>query len=150
MTDPASPPNAGGTGPGSIRSDRGASRPAPVGPYQPLVRAGELVVCSGQLGLVPGSSPPRLVDGGLVAQTDQALANLTELLAGVGLGWAHVVKVTAFLVDIADYAVFNERYLATLGDVRPARSVVAVAGLPLGALVEIEAWASFAAGDPRP
>ena len=114
----------------------------PVGPYTPLVRAGDLVVCSGQLGLRPGASPPELVDGGVAAQTDQALANVAALLAGEGLGWADVVKVTAFLADIADYATFNERYVAALGDSRPARSVVAVAGLPMGGLVEVEVWAA--------
>lgn len=113
----------------------------PVGPYSPLVRSGDLVVCSGQLGLVPGASPPRLVDGGVAAQADQALANVAALLDGERLGWPQVVKVTAFLADIDDYAVFNERYVAALGDSRPARSVVAVAGLPLGALVEVEVWA---------
>jgi 2-iminobutanoate/2-iminopropanoate deaminase len=114
----------------------------PVGPYRPLVRTGDLVVCSGQLGLRPGAAGPELVPGGVVAQTDQALANVTELLASEGLGWSHVVKVTAFLADIADYGVFNDRYVAALGGSRPARSVVAVAGLPLGALVEVEVWAS--------
>ncbi len=80
-----------------------------------------------------------------MAQTDQALANVADLLAQEGLGWPEVVKVTAFLADIGDYAVFNERYTAALGASRPARSVVAVAGLPLGALVEVEVWA--VAGD---
>lgn len=112
----------------------------PVGPYSPLVRSGDLVVTSGQLGLVPGDDPPRLADG-LAGQVDRALANVASLLAAEGLGWPQVVKVTAFLADIADYGTFNERYLAALGDSRPARSVVAVAGLPLGALVEVEVWA---------
>lgn len=112
-----------------------------VGPYSPVLRAGNLVVCSGQLGLMPGATPPRLVAGGLEPQVDRALANLADLLAGEGLGWGQVVKVTAFLADIADYAAFNERYMAALGGHRPARSVVAVAGLPLGGLVEVEAWA---------
>lgn len=113
----------------------------PVGPYAPLVRAGDLVVCSGQLGVHPGTAPPRLVDGGVAAQADQALTNVAALLADEGLGWPQVVKVTAFLADIADYGTFNERYLAAIGDSRPARSVVAVSGLPLGALVEVEVWA---------
>lgn len=114
----------------------------PVGPYSPLVRAGDLVVCSGQLGLRPGASPPALADGGVAAQTDQALANVADLLAGEGLGWGDVVKVTAFLADIGDYAAFNERYVAALGASRPARSVVGVAGLPMGGLVEVEVWAT--------
>lgn len=116
-----------------------------VGPYRPLVRAGDLVVCSGQIGARPGDSGPELVAGGFPAQADQALANVADLLTKEGLGWPQVVKVTAFLADIGDYAVFNERYVAALGASRPARSVVAVAGLPLGALVEVEVWA--VAGD---
>ncbi|MHB8438573.1 MAG: RidA family protein [Acidimicrobiales bacterium] len=113
----------------------------PVGPYTPAIKAGPWLVCSGQVGVAPGESGPKLVDGGLEAQTRQALANVGQLLKGRGMNWGNVVKVTAFLVDIADYAAFNEVYVAELGNHRPARSVVAVSGLPLGALVEIEAWA---------
>ena len=118
-----------------------------VGPYSPVRRVGDLVVCSGQLGARPGPSGPALVPGGTAAQVDQALANVADLLTGEGLGWGHVVKVTAFLADIGDYALFNERYVATLGDSRPARTVVAVAGLPLGAAVEVEVWADAGRAD---
>ena len=109
----------------------------PVGPYTPLVRAGGWLVASGQLGLVGGA----LVDGGVAEQLRQAVANLADLLAGAGAGLADVVKTTVFLTDMADYATMNGAYTAAFGDHRPARSAVAVAGLPLGALVEIEAWA---------
>ncbi len=109
----------------------------PVGPYTPIVRAGEWLVCSGQIGIADGA----LVDGGLEAQTRQALANLADLLAGEGASLADVVKTTVFLADMGDYAAMNEVYTAAFGDHRPARSAVAVAGLPLGARVEIEAWA---------
>jgi 2-iminobutanoate/2-iminopropanoate deaminase len=78
---------------------------------------------------------------GLEAQTRRAMANVRELLAGRGLGWQNVVKTTVFLADIADYARFNEIYTEEAGKHRPARTLVGVAGLPLGALVEIEAWA---------
>ncbi len=115
--------------------------PPVAGPYSPVRRAGDLVVCSGQLGAVPGPDGPELVPGGTGPQIDQAMANVAELLAGQGLGWEHVVKVTAFLADIGDYGLFNERYVAAVGDSRPARTVVAVAGLPLGAAVEVEVWA---------
>lgn len=115
--------------------------PPVAGPYSPVRRAGDLVVCSGQLGAQPGPDGPQLVAGGTGPQVDQALANVGELLDGEGLGWEHVVKVTAYLADIGDYAQFNERYVAALGDNRPARTVVAVAGLPLGAAVEVEVWA---------
>ena len=112
----------------------------PVGPYAPSLRAGEWLVCSGQIGIGPGPEGPRLVDG-FAAQTGQALHNVRQLLSEAGLSWPAVVKVTAFLADIGDYGEFNRLYLEELGDHRPARSVVAVAGLPLGARVEIEVWA---------
>ncbi len=113
----------------------------PVGPYAPAVRAGPWLVCSGQIGLQSGSAGAALVEGGFAAQTRQALENVRVLLRGRGLGWDNVVKTTVFLADMADYAAFNEIYIEAIGDHRPARSVVAVAALPLGALVEVEAWA---------
>jgi len=113
----------------------------PVGPYAPAVRAGPWLVCSGQIGLRTGPEGAGLVDGGFAAQARQALENVRVLLGGRGLGWDNVVKTTVFLADMADYATFNEIYVEAIGDHRPARSVVAVAGLPLGALVEVEAWA---------
>ncbi len=109
----------------------------PVGPYTPIVRTGDWLVCSGQVGIVDGA----LVDGGLEAQTVQALANLESLLHGEGASLPDVVKTTVFLTDMGDYTVMNQIYIAAFGDHRPARSAVAVAALPLGALVEIEAWA---------
>lgn len=112
----------------------------PVGPYTPAMRAGPWLVCSGQIGLSSGPDGPQLAEG-LEAQTRRAMANVADLLAGRGLSWGNVVKTTVYLSDIADYAAFNEIYTEMLGRHRPARSLVAVAGLPLGALVEIEAWA---------
>ena len=113
----------------------------PVGPYTPAVTAGSWWVCSGQIGVRGTPEGPRLVDGGVAAQARQALGNLAGLLAEAGLGWDDVIKTTVYLAAIDDYATFNEVYVGVLGDHRPARSVVAVAGLPLGALVEVEAWA---------
>jgi 2-iminobutanoate/2-iminopropanoate deaminase len=92
---------------------------------------------SGQLGLLDGA----LVHGGVHAEVTQALANLAALLEGQGAGMASVVKTTVFLRHMSDYAPMNEAYVAAFGDHRPARAAVAVADLPLGALVEIEAWA---------
>jgi len=113
----------------------------PVGPYAPAVRAGQWLATSGQLGVEPGPDGPVVVAGGFAQQARQALANVGGLLTGRGFGWADVVKATAFLTDIGDYPAFNEIYLSVIGDARPARSVVAVAALPLGALVEVEVWA---------
>lgn len=112
----------------------------PVGPYTPIVRAGEWLVVSGQVGIRDG----RLVEGGLTGQLRQALANLEALLAGEGATKEHVVKTTVFLRHMSDYALMNETYTEFFGDHRPARSAIGVADLPLGALIEVEAWARLA------
>jgi 2-iminobutanoate/2-iminopropanoate deaminase len=109
----------------------------PVGPYTPVVRAGDWLVCSGQLGQRDG----QLIEGGVSAQTTQAVANVAALLADEGASLTDVVKTTVFLTDIGDYAAMNDAYTAAFGPHRPARSAVAVAALPIGAIVEIEAWA---------
>lgn len=113
----------------------------PVGPYTPIVRAGDWLVVSGQLGLRDG----QLV-GGTAEQCAQALANLRALLEGEGAGLADVVKTTVFLKHMSDYDAMNEVYVAAFGDHRPARSAIAVADLPRGGLVEVEAWARVMAG----
>ncbi len=115
----------------------------PVGPYTPIVRAGSWLVCSGQLGLAPtpGGGAPALVEGGAGPQLAQAVANAVALLAGEGASLADVVKTTVFATDAADFPVVNEAYVAAFGDHRPARSMVAVSALPMGADVEIEVWA---------
>jgi 2-iminobutanoate/2-iminopropanoate deaminase len=109
----------------------------PVGPYTPVVRAGEWLVVSGQVGVRDGS----LVRGGMRDELRQALANLRGLLEGEGASITDVVKTTVYLHHIDDYAAMNEVYTEFFGDHRPARAAVAVAGLPLHALVEVEAWA---------
>jgi len=115
----------------------------PVGPYTPIVRAGPWLICSGQLGLASGAGgePPALVEGGPGPQLTQAVANVEALLVGAGASLADVVKTTVFTIEPADFGVVNEAYVAAFGDHRPARSMVAVSGLPMGAAVEIEVWA---------
>jgi 2-iminobutanoate/2-iminopropanoate deaminase len=81
------------------------------------------------------------VRGGVAAEVSQALANMAALLEAEGAGLANVVKTTVFLTHISDYAPMNDAYIEAFGDHRPARAAVAVAGLPLSAKVEIEAWA---------
>ena len=115
---------------------------APQGPYSPIVRSGDWLVCSGQVGLEDGV----LVDGGVGAQTRQALANLRTLLEGEGASLDDVVKTTVFLTDIGDFATMNDAYVEAFGGHRPARSTVGVAALPLGAAVEVELWARHASG----
>lgn len=110
---------------------------APVGPYTPIVRAGEWLVVSGQIGIAEG----RIVSGGTAAELRQAIANLTALLESEGASLAHVVKTTVFLRHMSDFLPMNEVYCECFGDHRPARSTIGVAELPAGALVEVEAWA---------
>jgi 2-iminobutanoate/2-iminopropanoate deaminase len=113
----------------------------PVGPYTPIVRAGEWLVVSGQLGLRDGT----LVTGGVVGELRQAIANLRTLLEGEGARLEDVVKTTVFLRHLgSDYDSMNEAYVECFGDHRPARSAIGVAELPRGALVEVEAWARVA------
>jgi 2-iminobutanoate/2-iminopropanoate deaminase len=109
----------------------------PVGPYSPIVRAGDFLVASGQLGLLDG----KMVAGGVTAETTQAIANLAALLEGEGASLTDVVKTTVFLRHMRDFQIMNEAYVSGFGDHRPARSAFAVAELPMVALVEIEAWA---------
>jgi len=108
----------------------------PVGPYTPLVRAGDTLYVSGQLGLKDGA----LVEG-LDAQVRQAVANLAALLEAEGASLSSIVKTTVLLDSIDDYAAMNTAYTESLGDHRPARAAFAVDALPLGGLVEIEAVA---------
>ena len=115
--------------------------PAPVGPYSQAIRIDGFVFCSGQVGLDPKTG--KLVEGGVAEQTRQVLDNLAAVLAGAELGLDAIVKTTIFLVDIGDFAAVNAIYGERMGTPPPARSTVAVAALPLGARVEIEAVAAL-------
>ena len=113
--------------------------PAAIGPYSQAVGTGQMVFTSGQVGLDPATGA--MVSGGIAEQTTRVLENLSAVLREAGLGMAQVVKTTVFLKSMGDFAAMNEvyaRYLAPEGVVPPARSTVAVAGLPRDALVEIE------------
>ncbi len=114
--------------------------PAPIGPYNQAVRSDGLIFCSGQIAIDPAAGT--LIDGDVAAQAQQALNNLGAVLAAAGATFADVVKTTIFLIDMADFSTVNAVYGERFGGgVAPARSTVAVARLPLGALVEIEAIA---------
>ena len=116
---------------------KSAARPAaPVGPYTPVVRAGDWVIVSGQLGLKDG-----VMAKGVSAQTAQAVVNLKARLAEAGVTINDVKKTLCFLTDMDTFATFNEAYVAGFGKSRPARSTIGVASLPAGGQVEIEAWA---------
>jgi 2-iminobutanoate/2-iminopropanoate deaminase len=116
-----------------------ASAPAAVGPYSQAIATDDLVFCSGQVGLDPATGT--LVEGGLEEQAERAIANLSAVLDAAGCTWADVVKTTCFLIDINDFATFNAVYGRYMPDPPPARSTFAVAALPKGASVEIEAIA---------
>ena len=115
-----------------------AEAPAPIGPYNQAIRAGDFLFCSGQIPLDPVTGEPS--GGGDVAlETKQVMANVGAVLAAGGATFAHVVKTTIFLVDMNDFAKVNEVYGASfVAGPAPARSTVAVAALPRGVRVEIE------------
>jgi 2-iminobutanoate/2-iminopropanoate deaminase len=110
----------------------------PLGPYTPIIRAGDWLIVSGQVGM---GDDKALVDGGVAGQTKRAIENLAALLHGEGAGLTDVAKTMCFLADMGTFAEFNDAYIAAFGDHRPARSTVGVSALPVDAAVEIEAWA---------
>ncbi|NOZ49504.1 MAG: RidA family protein [Chloroflexi bacterium] len=116
--------------------------PAAVGPYSQAVRTASLVFTAGQIGIDPLSGQLR---AGLEAQTRQILQNLDAVLKAAGTDMAHIVKTTIYLTDMAHFQAVNALYGAAFTAAPPARSTVAVAALPLGALVEIEAIATLPA-----
>jgi 2-iminobutanoate/2-iminopropanoate deaminase len=113
--------------------------PAAVGPYSQAIRCQDLIYTAGQLGLDPATG--KLVEGGIQAQTRQALRNLQAVLKAAGTDMGQVVKTTVFLQDIGDFGAMNEVYATFFGEAPPARSAVQAAALPLDGLVEIEAVA---------
>ena len=117
-----------------------SAAPGAIGPYSQAIGAGRLVLCSGQIGLDPTTG--ELVEGGVAQQAERALRNLAAVLDSAGLSFGDVVKTTVFLVDMADFTALNEVYARFVTDPPPARSTIAVAALPKGARVEIEAIAA--------
>jgi 2-iminobutanoate/2-iminopropanoate deaminase len=120
----------------AIYSDKA---PAAIGPYSQAIKWGNMLFTSGQIPLDPGSG--QVKEGGIRAQTRQALENLKQVLVAGGAGFGNVVKTTCFLNDMNDFAQFNEVYAEFFKDSPPARSCVAVDRLPKDVLVEIEAIA---------
>ena len=116
-----------------------SSAPAAIGPYSQAVKAGKHIFLSGQIGLNPATG--ELVSQDVKEQAVQALANMEAVLKAAGATPANVVKTTVFILDMADFQAVNEIYSKTFNVNPPARSCVAVAGLPKGARVEIEAIA---------
>lgn len=115
--------------------------PAAMGPYSQAIEANGFLFCAGQTGVEPSSGD--LVEGGVQAEAERVLNNLGAVLDAAGLSFSDVVKTTCFLVNIADFAAFNEVYARFFPDPYPARSTFAVTALPKGASVEVEAIAAF-------
>ena len=124
----------------SLRTVHTDRAPAAIGPYSQAVIANGFLFTAGQIALDPASG--QVVAGDVQAQAEQVFRNLDAILKQAGASWADVVKTTVFLHDMADFPRVNEVYARALGDARPARSTVQVAGLPRGVLVEIEAIAA--------
>jgi 2-iminobutanoate/2-iminopropanoate deaminase len=119
-----------------VNTDRA---PAAIGPYSQAVDTGDFVFIAGQVPIVPAEG--KIVAERVAGQTRQVLENIKEILAAAGLGLENVVKTTVFLRSMGDFREMNEVYAAYFANDPPARATVEVAGLPLGALVEIEAVA---------
>lgn len=120
-----------------IATDRA---PAAIGPYSQAIRAAGATFCSGQIALDPATGE-MVGAGDAAAETRQVMANLEAVLAAAGHAIGDIVKVTIYLVDLADFQAVGAVYAEALGDHRPARATVQVAALPRGARVEIDAIA---------
>lgn len=110
--------------------------PQPIGPYSQAIREGDLLFCSGQIPLDPKTGAMK--NSSIEEEAEQALINLEVVLRAGGSNLSGVIKTTIFLTDMNDFAKVNEVYAKAFGDVKPARSTVAVSALPKGARVEIE------------
>ncbi len=115
--------------------------PGAIAPYSQGIAANTDLYTAGQIALDPAAG--QVVEGGIKEQTTQVMSNLKGILEAAGVGFSHVVKTTVFLVTMDDFAAMNEVYAKAFGDHKPARSTVAVAGLPRGVRVEIEVVASM-------
>jgi 2-iminobutanoate/2-iminopropanoate deaminase len=115
--------------------------PAAIGPYSQAVQAGELLFCSGQIAIEPGTG--EMLQSDVTGQAEQVMANIDAVLTAAGAGFDSVVKSTIYLVEMGDFAAVNEVYGRFFPEHKPARSTVAVKSLPRGALLEIEVIAKI-------
>ena len=113
--------------------------PSAIGPYSQGVISNGFIFTAGQIPLDPVAG--KIVEGGIVEQTNRVMQNLEEVLRAAGATWGDVVKTTVYLHDLSHFPTVNEVYAKWLGDARPARSTVQVTALPRGAMVEIDAIA---------
>lgn len=115
---------------------KAAGAPSAIGPYAQGVVSGGFLFTAGQIALDPASG--EIIPGDVSVQAERVMKNLTAILSEAGTDWRHVVKTTVYLKDMADFPRMNDVYAKHIGDARPARSTVAVAGLPRGVSVEID------------
>ncbi len=113
--------------------------PKAVGPYSQAIRLGDFLFCSGQISIDPKTQ--EVFTGDIKKQTDMVLNNIEAVLKAAEMNFSHIVKTTIFITNMADFAVINEIYAQKFTSLPPARSTVAVAGLPKGVNVEIEVLA---------
>jgi 2-iminobutanoate/2-iminopropanoate deaminase len=118
----------------AIRTEK-APAPFQGAPYSQAIRHGDLVFVSGQLGIDPATN--EVVQGGVAAQTERALANVQAILEEAGSSLANVLQASIFLIDLQDFGAMNEVYARHMGDVFPARATVQISALPSGARIEI-------------
>ena len=119
-----------------VRTDQA---PSAIGPYSQGIIASGFLYTAGQIAIDPASG--QVIPGDVKAQTERVMKNLSAVLSAAGATWKDVVKTTVYLHDMSHFPIVNEVYGAALGDARPARSTVQVAGLPRGVLIEIDAIA---------
>jgi len=122
-----------------LRTVTTSTAPQPVGPYSQAIEDNGLLFCSGQVPLDPETG--KMVEGGIVEQTDRVMRSLSNILVAGGSNIGNVLKTTVYLSDLANFQAMNEVYAKHLGNHKPARTTIQVAALPLGALVEIDAIA---------
>ncbi len=115
--------------------------PAPIGPYSQAVQVGNLLFCSGQIAIDPSTN--QVLTGPVSEQAAQVMKNIEAVLKQAGGGFSNVVKTTIYLTDMKDFPAVNEIYGSYFKTLPPARSTVAVAGLPKGVQVEIEVTAAL-------
>jgi len=118
-----------------------AAAPKPVSAYSQAIQSGSLLFLAGQIPLDPATG--KVVSGTLAEETDRIIDNLQAVLSAAGATLANVVKTTVYLTNMADFAAFNEAYARHFTIDPPARTTVAVAALPLGVRVEVEAIAAL-------
>ncbi len=110
--------------------------PSPIGPYQQAIVFGDLLFTSGQIGIDPSTG--KLVPGGVEKEAERIFESLLAILKEAGSSPHQVIKVNIFLVDLGHFSLVNKIYENFLGDARPARTTVQVAGLPMGAAIEVD------------